>query len=97
MAKLKEMNRPPWLTAADMCRGKMDGPNDTHCLYGWAQTIDPDYDYGVIDAVSTQCWKRDRCSIPRSNDAHTNQENVELWHRALNSLGWEEGDGYVVI
>ncbi len=92
-----ELKEVPWLTAEDMCKGKMRGPNDTHCLVGWADLIDPNFQHGIMAAVSNQCWKRDRKGTPASNDAHTNQENVELWHRALASLGWEEGAGYVVI
>ena len=94
-----ELEKVPWLTADDMCKGQIDGPDDTHCLFGWVSLVDPGDKRGVFSAVQKTCHKRDPVysSLVASNEAHTNQENVELWHLALGSLGWEEGEGYMLI
>ncbi len=97
MADVKELGPVPYLVAADMCRRFAHGPDDTHCLLGWACWVDPERLHDVVGAVARACIKRDGKTIPTSNDMHSLEENAALWNRAMRSLGYTEPAGSMVI
>ena len=94
-----ELEKVPWLVAEDMCLMQFNGPDDTHCLLGWQETVDPDDEYGILQALRKASGKRDTVIpwIGASNDAHTNAENASLWNKAMRSLGYRRAKGWMVI
>ena len=93
-----ELEEVPWLVAEDMCLEQLDGPDDTHCLEGWQDTIDPGNKHGILRALEKACRKRDPgCDyVTEYNDAHTVTENASLWNQAMRSLRYHKATGWMV-
>jgi hypothetical protein len=95
------MSKPKWpaevpvLTARDIHRGALDGPNQTHCLIGWcSQSFD---DFDVWDTAREKIAGRigdGRAWISDFNDdpATTKAEIARVWNLAMADLGYTEGN-----
>ena len=96
---VKELEAVPWLVPEDMCTGKLNGPDDTHSLWGWNYLVDPKGQHGIREAVYAACEERFRLfvGLPDYNNYHTNAENARLWNKAMRSLKYYRAKGWMVI
>lgn len=90
------MNWPkevPILKAKDICKGRFDGPNNTHCLAGWAKKYWPD-NYAKIWDVLNEMVSPDFYYVYTFNDNPniTKKECVNLWNQCMANLGYTEGN-----
>ena len=88
----------PWLTEKDMCKGRLDGRNGTHCLIGWAWEVCCRYD--ATARVRRALALAIRAEDPRSvdiadwNDSRSTSkaQAAALWNRVGELLGYTEWD-----
>lgn len=81
----------PVLTARDIHKGSLDGPNGTHCLYGWLYKS-----FGAF-SIPTKAFEqlRDDCGTPllgNFNDSNPKRKVARTWNRAMAKLGYVVGN-----
>ena len=89
--KPKTVNRkvsqkfPRRLTAKDICRGKADGPNGTHCTVGWVEKCPK-----LSGVFYAELQNELGCGnyVAHWNDTNTRRTVAATINRVLKKLGW---------
>lgn len=88
----------PVLTSHHFCRGRFNGPNETHCLEGWIiQVFGSRYlipGETARNAIENQVGSSGLWSIHKFNDDRRNSKRrlAQVWNRAMASLGYVVGN-----
>ena len=95
--KSKWPRKVPVLKASDICKGRLSGPNGTHCLIGWVYETFNDYSarMKVRDEIKVEievAGYGQTSNIENFNDdKETPKKHIALvWNSAMKSLGYTE-------
>lgn len=81
----------PILTARDIYQGGLDGPRNTHCLYGWLgvvfgeATVPPK----LFEKIRKECGT---VFIAEFNDSKSKALVAKTWNRAMAKCGYVVGN-----
>ena len=76
----------PKLTAKDICRGKSNGPNETHCLGGWAEFVFKNNSL-VRSMVLNKLDKLTGDYVDFNDNTNNKKRDIaNLWNRCMKEL-----------
>ncbi len=81
----------PVLSEDDIYKGKLNGPDNMHCLVGWRDVTFRCHKCRIessselYDVIGT-------LSMAGFNDSHTKAESAKVWNQAMANLGYTEGN-----
>lgn len=87
----------PWLTEKDMWKGRLHGPEGTHCLLGWTIVVCGTYDAQIrVRRVMERCvqesWPFRFIEDFNDHRRTSKAQAAALWNRVGELLGYTEWD-----
>ena len=88
------------LSASDIFKGSINGPNDTHCLIGWRNLVfnrgyqcSHDATIAIRQAIKEACPNSTSDDIIMFNDGKATRSLIaRVWNRAMYLIGFTEGN-----
>lgn len=77
----------PILQPEQFCKGRLNGPDGTHCLWGWAMTLFPEVERWPVEQSLMQVAGD---YIPEFNDRWYRRKKTlaAVWQSAMEKLGY---------